>query len=337
MTTLRSGDWLPVIRDEYLTSYVARGGSSVKFAVPLGGGEPAAIRAEVERLARDSGHLFVSVDAASTKVHMIDHVFYALAEQVPWRQTVRTVIGRRVTSLGLAMPPDTTDGPLFEAIAAVNELDPDYVQLELRRKVVQQVFRDYRLAKDFRVAMTHLILAELSGGHEADTVFDTLRDWLTGANRAVSAVKPYQIYRRIDRASARFFLESTVSWITLAGYAGTTIVMDISRLGLARNPRDDRIFYSRAAAIDAYEVLRQFIDTIDRLSNCMIVVLAGREFLDDDPGSRGLGGYAALKFRIFDEVRDRRIVNPFASLVRLDAGEGAGALSGAGVAGAVDG
>ena len=321
---LRSADWLPVIRDEYLDSYVARGGSSVKFAVPLGDGETPVIRAEIERLARDSGHIFVSVDAASTRVHMIDQVFFSVAEQIPWRQTVRSVIGRRVTSLGLAMPPDTADGPLFEAIAHANELDPDYVQLELRRKVVQQVFREYRLAKDFRVAMTQLILAELSGGHEADTVFDTLRDWLTGANRTVSAVKPFQIYTRIHRANARFCLESAVSWVSLAGHAGTTIVMDVSRLGLARNPRDDRIFYSRAAAVDAYEVLRQFIDTSDRLTSCMIIVLAGREFLDDDPGSRGLGGYAALKFRIFDEVRDRRIVNPFASLVRLDAGEGMG-------------
>ena len=76
---LRSADWLPVIRDEYLSSYVARGGSSVKFAVPLGDGEAPVIRAEIERLARDSGHIFVSDDAASTRVHMIDQVFFSVA------------------------------------------------------------------------------------------------------------------------------------------------------------------------------------------------------------------------------------------------------------------
>lgn len=310
--------WLSALRDEYVSTYIARGGSSVKFAVPVDADSLEGLRLEIERLARTDRHIFASIDASTTRIHMVDQLFYAVAEQFPWRESVRAVIGQRVTGLGLSMPPEGTDTPLFQAIADANSLDPDYVKLELRRKVVERVFREYRLAKDFRVAMTQLTLAELSGGTEADTVFETIRDWLTGANKAVSAVKPYQIYTRINRANARFFLESALSWAVLSGHPGTAIVLDISRLAVARNPKDERIYYSRAATIDAYEVLRQFIDSIDRLSSCLIVVLAEREFLDEDAGSRGVGGYSALKFRIFDEVRDRRIANPLAALVRLE-------------------
>ena len=38
-------------------------------------------------------------------------------------------------------------------------------------------------------------------------------------------------------------------------------------------------------------------------------------FLEDD--NRGIGAYEALKFRVFDEVRDKNLVNPMAALVRL--------------------
>jgi len=46
------------------------------------------------------------------------------------------------------------------------------------------------------VAMTHLALARLSGGPEEQSTFETVTDWLAGRNRAMSAVKPYQIHAR---------------------------------------------------------------------------------------------------------------------------------------------
>ena len=90
---------------------------------------------------------------------------------------------------------------------------------------------------------------------------------------------------------------------------------------MARNPKDGGLYYTKAAVLDAYEVLREYIDGTDRLVNCLIVVVADPEFLDDDPYGRGIGAYEALKFRVFDEVRDRTLANPMAALVRLAAAE----------------
>jgi hypothetical protein len=70
--------------------------------------------------------------------------------------------------------------------------------------------------------------------------------------------------------------------------------------------------------MDAYEVLRQFVDATDELEGCLIGVLAPLEFLDDE--RRGVERYTALKLRVWDEVRDRQRANPLAALVRLTRG-----------------
>jgi hypothetical protein len=65
--------------------------------------------------------------------------------------------------------------------------------------------------------------------------------------------------------------------------------------------------------------LREFIDGADRVSGYFMAVLPGADFLEDQ--SRGLGAYEALKFRVIDEIRDKRLVNPMASLVRIASGQ----------------
>lgn len=99
--------------------------------------------------------------------------------------------------------------------------------------------------------------------------------------------------------------------------SGTVVLIDITRLAVGKNPKDDRIYYTTAALLDAYEVLREFIDATDRLAGCMIVVVADASFLEEDVWGRGMGRYQALQFRIYDEVHDQRHANPMGSLVRL--------------------
>ena len=76
------------------------------------------------------------------------------------------------------------------------------------------------------------------------------------------------------------------------------------------------IYYSKAAVLDAYELLRQLIDATDDLVGMLVVAVVPPDLVSDE--KRGLPSYAALQLRVADEVRDRRRTNPFASLVRLD-------------------
>jgi hypothetical protein len=49
----------------------------------------------------------------------------------------------------------------------------------------------------------------------------------------------------------------------------------------------------------------------------LMIVIPNADFLDAEPSGRGYGIYPALQTRIMDDVRDRAMVNPMASLVRL--------------------
>ena len=106
-------------------------------------------------------------------------------------------------------------------------------------------------------------------------------------------------------------------WIRFAGYAGTVILLDSQRITLPKNPHDQHLFYSKAAVLDTYEILRQFIDSSDQLEGCLVAVVPDITFLEDE--SRGLSSYEALKFRVFDEIRDKRFVNPMAAMARISA------------------
>ena len=63
----------------------------------------------------------------------------------------------------------------------------------------------------------------------------------------------------------------------------------------------------------------EFVDTTDRLTGTFLVVVASSDFLEEEAGprNRGFGIYQALMTRVIDDVRDRNLVNPVASLVRL--------------------
>ena len=109
-----------------------------------------------------------------------------------------------------------------------------------------------------------------------------------------------------------------------AGLAGTVVLLDNRRVTVARNPRDGLRYYTRAMTVDHYELLREFIDGVDRLAGALLVVATGDGFLDDEAGrgSRGFGIYEALKTRVMNDVRDRRLLNPVAALVRLSQDDG---------------
>jgi hypothetical protein len=319
VATIAPRTWIDFLQTEYLESFIKDGGSSVKFVVPLEEQLQQALEQDILVRGTQSGYVVAHVSSAETRVHMIDQIFFRIAEQVPWRQLSESVLVRLAGTAGYSTP---RPGPesLGQRLAETNGVGLEMLTSDLRPSIETHVFRQQHLAKDFRVAVTQLCLAELSGGPDGRTRIEVITDWLTGRNRAVSAVRPYQIFNRITRNNARHLLESLLLWIRFAGHAGLITVLDVSRLTIARNPRDDLVYYTKAAMFDAYEVLRQFIDATDRMKGCLLIVVPSPEFLDIESEGRGLGAYDALKFRVYDEVHDQRLVNPMAALVRLSDG-----------------
>lgn len=315
-------DWLKHLDSEYLSTFIRDGGASIKFAVTKDDLKPELYHA-VESKGRDLGYLVVRLDAADIRVHMPQDIFFGMAKQVNWRHLARRFILRLAKECGYGVD-DVNPGDaenIFKIIGRRNSglnrvLDSEAVLRELRPELEAQVAQEYRMAKDFRVAMSHLCLRENVHPSQEYTA-QPLIDWLTGEKTRISNVRPFSIYTAINRTTSRHFLESALFWFKHVGYAGTVIVLDNSRIALSSDPKDGRRYYTKAMVMDHYEILREFVDGIDRLSGALLVIVTSSEFLNEDNRSRGFGLYQALMTRIMDDVRDKNLVNPIASLVRL--------------------
>ena len=314
--TMPLHEWLRFMDSEYLSSFIKDGGASIKFAVTPEGLKPPLYEA-LENQCLASGYVVVKLDAVASRVHMPQDIFFAMANQVNWRLSARRLIlklgkerGYRVDHLA----PSEDRNP-FMAIGEANGLESESIYRELSPFIESEVDKNRRMGKDFRVAMSHFCRFENMRGNDS-YIGQPLIDWLTGTVTRVGPVKSFSVYTGINRTTARHFIESALYWFRYVGYAGTVILFDNSRVTLARNPRDGLRHYTRAMAMDHYEVLREFVDTTDRLTGALMVVVTNNEFLDE-AGPKGFHIYQALMTRIMDDVHDKNQVNPMASLVRL--------------------
>ena len=310
-------DWLEQIKRDYLATFVKHGGAAVKFAVS-DSLQRSNLRDSLTDLAESLGYLVLTAAAASHRFHMPQDLFFAFAAQVDWRLAARRFLlmllereGYRTDGVAAA------DENALHAVAERNDIDQGFLLTALNPRLQRQVFYDVNMAKDFRVAMCHLCLLERS----ADEPYagQPIIDWLTGTNTRMGNVKPFSIYNPINRTTARHLLRSAFYWFSKVGYPGTVAILDSARVTERTRPSDGSRYYTRAMTMDFYEILREFIDSADLLSATMIVSCSDVEFLDQeaDRRSRGVGIYPALQTRIIDDVRDKRIENPAATLCRI--------------------
>jgi len=306
-------EWLGFIDSEYLSTFVKDGGASVKFAVT-----PEERKSELYRSLRarceELDYVFVELDAVSSRVHMPQDIFFALAKQIDWRLLAQRMVRRLAEEKGFNVDgvaiADANEN-VYSSLARANGIEARFVLQEIRPDVVSQVLRNQKMARDFKVAMTHLCTS-LDGGESRQP----LLDWLTGVNTRISNVRPFSIRTSINRTTARHYIESALYWVRHVGHAGTALLLENSRVTLARRPKDGSRYYTRAMTIDHYELLREFIDDVDRLAATLMVVVTNNDFIDEE-SARGWRIYSALQTRIMDDVRDRNLVNPVAALVRL--------------------
>ena len=199
-------------------------------------------------------------------------------------------------------------------------VDASELHRSVRRRLEQDILADATLPRDLRLVLFRLAQHHLATGDVDQAEHDAVIDWLTGDLRRISALRSSLVFARITRANAHHLLVGLPRLLVRGGYSGLVIDLDISRLAVERRPPaelQDGYYYTKAAVLDGYEVLRQLVDATDELTSTLVVVSAGPDFVADEV--RGLVAYTALQLRLADEVRDRHRVNPFAALVRLEA------------------
>jgi hypothetical protein len=313
---MASGEYLDFVAKEYLNGYVSRGGSAVKVLVV--GGEAVARELTDGLATLGDGFANVVVDAANVKVHMIDHVFTAIAAQLDWDALAEAVVRRAYGRTDLPAAGTGPESLTVASVAAYHELDPGEVYRSVRRALESMILADTTLSHEFRVGMLRLCSALLDRGDVDPAERDTVLGWLRGEKLPAAALRRAGLVARVARHNARALLVSTTRWVRRAGRPGIVLAIDLERLLVARRPPAglrDGVYYSKAAALDAYEVLRQIIDATDELEGLFVAVLLPPDLITDE--GRGLPAYTALHLRVADEVRDRRRPNPYAALVRV--------------------
>ena len=240
-TAMVTSEWLKFLRREYFETFIKDGGAAAKFCVPLDETAGSTLFAAIKKHTLDVNCLYVEINSAETRVDRIERIFFCVAQQIDWEHLAQRVLMAVCANNGYEVP-DHKSGLSAQAIATRNQTDQKAVWALLLKPLTDYVFRRHELAKDFRVAMLQLCKAELSGGPERQETRRAMEDWLTGRNPNVSAVKPYLIFNRINRANARHFIESLFQWIRIAGYAGLAVAVDLRRLSVAKNPKDDLEF-----------------------------------------------------------------------------------------------
>jgi P-loop Domain of unknown function (DUF2791) len=305
---------LAFLEQEYLHGYVAGGGSAIKILVVGSEDVSREISHGLAEIGEDFVHL--ATDAAGTRVHMVDQVFAAIARQVDWIALASAVVSRAYDRSGYPAPSGSELS--VAAVAKFHDCDPNELYRSVRRVLERSVLDDVTLSHEFRVAMLRLCQERLGRGDVEDTERETVIAWLGGEKLPIGALRRVGLHTRVTRHSARPMLVSLTRWVRRAGGQGVILQLDLERLAVSRRPPAglrDGFYYSKAAVLDAYEVIRQLIDATDDLEGLLVAVLLPPELVTDD--SRGLPAYAALHLRVADEVRDHRRPNPYAAMVRV--------------------
>lgn len=308
-------DYAAFLSEHYLAAYLPAGGAAVKVAV-VGSPETAGRLERALGAAADAtGCLFVSVSAAEVRVHQVEQLLFAVSRQVDWDALAASVV--RAAYDAVAFP--ASGGLTVAEVAREHDVDARELYRSVRRQLEQTLLGDDALARELRRALLRLTQVQLGGADVDRAEHVAVLGWLRGEKVALPALRPALIYARIGRHNARSLLASLARLLLAAGYGGLVLHLDCARLAESHRPPVEQrtgVYYSKAAVLDAFEVLRQLIDATDELRGVLAVAVVPPELVTDE--ARGLPAYSALQLRVADEVRDRRRANPFAALVRLE-------------------
>ena len=314
---LKVDDYARFLAHEYLAQYVPAGGAAVKVAVVGDSGAADRLESALAAATAELGGVFVSISAESARVHMIDQIFFAVSRAVDWQRLAADHVQTAYADAAFPVPHGC--GLVVNEVARHHDVDARELYRSVRRLLERRLLDDPAITSEMARAMLRLAQAQLGAGEVDAAEHEAVLSWLCGELRSIAALRSALIYTRIGRHNARAMLISTAALLLAAGHAGLVVYVDYDRLAAVRRPPAETrtgFYYSKAAVLDAYEVLRQFIDATDELRGVLAVAVVPPELMTDE--SRGLPAYSALQLRVADEVRDRRRANPFAALVRLE-------------------
>jgi hypothetical protein len=144
-------EWTRLLRWEYLDEFIGSGGSAVKIAVSPSEQIPEVLEALLEA-ATDAGYPVIGVDAAGTRLHRIDALFFAVAQQMDWDALAERWMRDHLAGAGITLSPGQPLRELDRIAEANGQRRADLLAL-CERIIANGILRDYALSREFRLAM----------------------------------------------------------------------------------------------------------------------------------------------------------------------------------------
>lgn len=319
-----ASEWLGSLDKYYLSDFINSGGAAFKLLLTREE-QSAAILDGLQSLAENKGYLYVRVSAAETRIDKIDQVFFAIARQIDWERLVNQDALQFLRDHDYEIPEGASPGDTA-VIAEANGSDLEDMLKDIRRATRQEIVQDRRMCKEFRTAIARLRGARFFPRSVTPTDTETISGWMRGERVSTAALKDLGIYSKIGRHNAREMLIALSHWLAKSLGTGLVIGLDLQALLTTRSsppvgagseipPQQEMLHYSRSALLDAYEVIRQFIDQTDDVTHCLICAVAPEEIETDE--KRSIFKYYALQSRLLSEVHDVERQDLLASMVRI--------------------
>lgn len=233
---MRPQDWLEIVRREYLQDFIRRGGAAVKFVVPAEEIGHDQLRDQLGKIAKEEGFLFAFVDAKSTKIHMVDKLFYEVARQVDWDELAYSFVTQILKKNGYELP-SRRDEFNLQQIALLTRREEMFLRKELRAWLEKAIYRGFEMSQKFRIAMIRLCIAQLDPGGASPFLSNAVKEWLRGELRLISTLKEALMFQNVARHNARHMLFSLAHWLKLNGRNGLVLNLDISRYTVSARPK----------------------------------------------------------------------------------------------------
>lgn len=308
--------WLERIRDYYLVNYIASGGSKVKVLVGSeGSGKTHLIRC-IQQDAKTLGYETVYLSARDYddyRLNNLSSLYRAIVQQIDKEKLVRGLCCSVAQQLGYKA--DKYDGTdLFLHILIEDTELPRNEAIQKIEKAAAQVFRDVDFGSSFTAFAYRVINNRMINGNEKD--INLALKWLSGDKLERYERKDLLLFERLQRSNARYWLNSLIRILKIAGLTGLVVAIDDLEVMTERSKETGRFIYSVNVIKDICEFFRQLIDDAELLNNFLLLLAGRREMIEDE--KRGFVSYDALWMRLQTGLVQKKF-NPLADMVDTDA------------------
>lgn len=302
-------------KDKYLSNYLSRGGSKIKFLTGRTGSGRTHFLELLAIEAEKMGYIPIILSAREVWLHDFKEIYVAILHQINLTERLKLCCSEVIRQLGYD-PAVIPEGMTFcDYLSGQGQLDP-LTKREMRHQLDQLFLANPLIDNNFALACSLLTGSLLGHPTLEEPSRNLLLLWLEGNREArLPSLRRLGLSpSRITKYNARHMLRSLVEVCRLAGYQGLVIAIDNMEI-LVEADSTEMIRYTRLKREDAYESIRELIDEIDTLKNTMFVFSFERSLMDNDKA--GLKSYQALWMRIQNEIEGARF-NRFADIVDLD-------------------